>query len=179
MWQCGLCSHVYDESKESIPWDQLPDDWQCPICGSPKSSFVPLKAAADGAVTPPCPADAPCARYQCNLCSHVYDEAREDVRWDDLPDDWVCPVCGSGKDSFTLIEAVTQTSETPSLHAKRRSPSCSVSSRTGYCPGIGRPRGIPPGTSSSTSPEALTTRGGGAWPALTQRAVWVVESSST
>ena len=105
MWQCGLCSHIYDESKESIPWGQLPDEWVCPICGSPKSSFVPLQAQSDTppADPSPCPADDPCARYQCDLCSHIYDEAREDVRWDDLPDDWVCPVCGSGKASFIPI----------------------------------------------------------------------------
>ena len=79
MWQCGLCSHIYDESKESIPWGQLPDEWVCPICGSPKSSFVPLQAQSDTppADPSPCPADDPCARYQCDLCSHIYDEARE------------------------------------------------------------------------------------------------------
>ena len=43
------------------------------------------------------------AAWQCNLCSHIYDEAKEGIRWADLPGDWTCPVCGSGKDSFTLV----------------------------------------------------------------------------
>ena len=105
MWHCGLCAHVDDEATEPVPWAQLPDDWVCPICGAPMSSFVPLQAQSDTppADPSPCPADDPCARYQCDLCSHIYDEAREGVRWDDLPDDWVCPVCGSGKASFIPI----------------------------------------------------------------------------
>ena len=40
------------------------------------------------------------AVYQCGLCSHLYDEEKEGVAWADLPDDWVCPVCGASKDDF-------------------------------------------------------------------------------
>ncbi len=43
------------------------------------------------------------AAWQCGLCSHIYDEAKEGTRWADLPDDWTCPACGSGEDSFTLV----------------------------------------------------------------------------
>ncbi|QEN05302.1 hypothetical protein EW093_11455 [Thiospirochaeta perfilievii] len=35
--------------------------------------------------------------YECSLCKYVYDE---DVPFDELPDDWVCPVCGATKDLF-------------------------------------------------------------------------------
>ena len=38
-YACPLCGHIYDESKESIPFAELPDDWTCPICGAPKSYF--------------------------------------------------------------------------------------------------------------------------------------------
>ena len=51
-WTCELCSYVYDEEKESIAWADLPDDWVCPICGSPKSAFAPVETAA-GAVAVP------------------------------------------------------------------------------------------------------------------------------
>ena len=44
-WQCGLCSHVYDEARESAKWNELPADWVCPICGSPRSSFTVVEAA--------------------------------------------------------------------------------------------------------------------------------------
>ena len=104
VWQCNLCSHIYDEATESTKWDDLPADWVCPICGSPKASFTAVSAKKQ---PPPTPAPAkpeelPLAVYICGLCSYKYDEAKEGVRWADLPDDWRCPVCGSGKDSFSL-----------------------------------------------------------------------------
>ena len=51
-------------------------------------------------------------KYQtclCDLCGYVHDEAAGDpdngiapgTKWEDLPADWVCPLCGAGKDEFT------------------------------------------------------------------------------
>lgn len=48
-------------------------------------------------------------KYVCDLCGYVYDEeagAPEEgiapgTAWEDIPDDWVCPLCGAGKDQFT------------------------------------------------------------------------------
>jgi glutamate synthase domain-containing protein 2/rubredoxin len=103
-WQCGLCTYLYDENVETTGWDELPDDWVCPICGSPKSSFARVSAVPPPPpVSEPEPEEPAPAAYQCNLCSHIYDEAKEGTRWVDLPDDWVCPVCGSAKSSFRLI----------------------------------------------------------------------------
>ncbi|NLL87001.1 MAG: High molecular weight rubredoxin [Syntrophomonadaceae bacterium] len=58
-------------------------------------------------------ADAPVAdpgtqKYQCSVCGYVYDPALGDpdsgiapgTAFKDLPDDWVCPVCGVSKDEF-------------------------------------------------------------------------------
>lgn len=39
-------------------------------------------------------------KYRCTVCGHIYDEAVEGVRFCDLPDDWVCPICGVGKELF-------------------------------------------------------------------------------
>ena len=47
-------------------------------------------------------------KYEC-FCGYVYDEAAGDpdngfaagTKWEDLPDDFVCPVCGAGKDAFS------------------------------------------------------------------------------
>ena len=41
-------------------------------------------------------------QYECGLCGHIYDEAIEGILWEELPPDWVCPVCGSSKDEFSL-----------------------------------------------------------------------------
>ncbi|MGP1587056.1 MAG: rubredoxin [Treponemataceae bacterium] len=36
---CKLCGYVYDDEKEEIPFNELPDSWECPLCGAPKSEF--------------------------------------------------------------------------------------------------------------------------------------------
>lgn len=47
------------------------------------------------------------------FCGYIYDEAtgipEADIpagtRWEDVPEDWLCPDCGEPKSSFTLMEA--------------------------------------------------------------------------
>ena len=41
---CQICGYVYDEAKEIIPFDSLPEDWKCPLCGAVKSDFKPEEA---------------------------------------------------------------------------------------------------------------------------------------
>lgn len=36
---CQICGYVYDDDKEKIPFDELPDSWKCPMCGAAKSDF--------------------------------------------------------------------------------------------------------------------------------------------
>ncbi|MCR5665378.1 MAG: rubredoxin [Eubacterium sp.] len=36
---CRICGYVYDDEKETVPFEQLPDDWKCPLCGAGKSDF--------------------------------------------------------------------------------------------------------------------------------------------
>lgn len=43
-------------------------------------------------------------KYVCKMCGYVYDDAVEEVKFEDLPDDWVCPLCGVGKDEFEPAE---------------------------------------------------------------------------
>ena len=48
-------------------------------------------------------------KYTCDVCEYVYDPAVGDpdqgiepgTAFADLPDDWVCPECGVGKDDFS------------------------------------------------------------------------------
>ncbi len=53
------------------------------------------------------------AVYQCGLCAYVYDKDKEAVAWADLPDDWICPVCGSSKDAFVMVHQQTDAEEIP------------------------------------------------------------------
>lgn len=43
-------------------------------------------------------------KYVCNVCGFVYDEEAEGVKWEALPEDYVCPLCGVGKDDFSPEE---------------------------------------------------------------------------
>ena len=38
-YKCSLCGYIYDDAKEKIKFEDLPDDWKCPLCGAPKSLF--------------------------------------------------------------------------------------------------------------------------------------------
>ena len=47
-------------------------------------------------------------KYECMVCGYIYDEETGDpdsgiapgTKWEDIPEDWVCPVCGVGKEEF-------------------------------------------------------------------------------
>ena len=55
---CPICGYVYDEAK-GPPWNTLPDDWKCPLCGAAKGAFRPegTQQAAAPAPVPALPTD--------------------------------------------------------------------------------------------------------------------------
>jgi len=52
------------------------------------------------------------AKYKCSVCGYIYDPELGDpdggikpgTRFEEIPDDWVCPVCGASKDQFEKIK---------------------------------------------------------------------------
>jgi flavin reductase (DIM6/NTAB) family NADH-FMN oxidoreductase RutF/rubredoxin len=50
-------------------------------------------------------------QYKCNVCGYIYDPEKGDpdggikpgTKFEDVPDDWTCPVCGAEKNQFTRI----------------------------------------------------------------------------
>ena len=43
-------------------------------------------------------------KYLCVDCGYIYDpKENNDVAFEDLPDDWVCPLCHAGKDEFREV----------------------------------------------------------------------------
>jgi len=50
-------------------------------------------------------------KYECTLCGYIYDPAKGDpnngiepgIPFEELPNDWVCPVCGAGKEDFEKV----------------------------------------------------------------------------
>lgn len=43
-------------------------------------------------------------KYVCDVCGWEYDEEEAGVKWEDLPDDFACELCGVGKDQFSPAE---------------------------------------------------------------------------
>ena len=49
-WQCMVCGYIYDPQEgdtdggisAGTPFEELPDDWVCPVCGAPKDQFEKL-----------------------------------------------------------------------------------------------------------------------------------------
>ena len=41
--------------------------------------------------------------YRCTICGYIYDNEKEEIPFEELPDDWVCPRCGVGKELFEKI----------------------------------------------------------------------------
>ena len=75
-----------------------------------KGGKAPKTAPTYQKEEPPQPA-APAvkaARYTCSICGYIYDPEKGDpegkikpgTRFEDLPAEWVCPICGAGKDKF-------------------------------------------------------------------------------
>ncbi|AUB79467.1 MULTISPECIES: rubredoxin [Spiribacter] len=50
--------------------------------------------------------------WMCVVCGWIYEEEdglpdegiEPGTRWEDIPDDFVCPECGAGKSDFEMIE---------------------------------------------------------------------------
>lgn len=51
-------------------------------------------------------------KYECTVCGWIYDPAIGDpdggiapgTSFEDIPDDWVCPLCGVSKEDFEPVE---------------------------------------------------------------------------
>ena len=51
-------------------------------------------------------------KYVCELCGYVYEPEKGDpdnsidpgTSFEDIPEDWVCPLCGASKDNFEKLD---------------------------------------------------------------------------
>jgi rubredoxin len=98
-YKCKLCGYIYSpligEPHNGIPagtsFDDLPDTYVCPVCGYQGKGKIGKWGFDEWRPT----------RYMCTMCSYVYDEKRGEphrgikpgTKFEDLPDDYVCPVC--------------------------------------------------------------------------------------
>lgn len=50
-------------------------------------------------------------KYKCEVCGYIYDPEQGDpdnsvqpgTPFEDIPEDWVCPLCGVGKEQFVEV----------------------------------------------------------------------------
>ena len=65
----------------------------------------------------------------CSVCSYTYDESKgipeagiaPGTKWEDLPEEWKCPLCGAGKEAFRekKEEDAANAEELPKLHVEK------------------------------------------------------------
>ena len=66
-------------------------------------------------------------KYECEPCGYIYDPAVGDpdagiapeTAFEDIPDDWTCPICGLGKDVFVPVEDLAENAGTKLPDIKR------------------------------------------------------------
>ena len=68
-------------------------------------------------------------KYRCIVCDWIYDPAKGDpdagiapgTPFEEIPEDWVCPICGVGKDQFEVVAEEAAHPERRADRASRRS----------------------------------------------------------
>ena len=99
-YECTVCAYIYDEEKEGRKWEDLPDDWECSVCGSDKSYFklveesapAPAEAPVAASTAAPAPKKKPASgKLICSVCGYI---VKDGFHGD------VCPACGYPKTAF-------------------------------------------------------------------------------
>jgi rubredoxin len=111
-----------DADGNPIKFSLLGDDWRCPVCDAIAADFekttkphalhsftAPVRVTDNAVCKDRTPEDVWGHLHDPSIteepvasCSYTYEggTTRQPATWDALPDDWVCPQCGGGKDTF-------------------------------------------------------------------------------
>ncbi|MBO4317324.1 MAG: rubredoxin [Mailhella sp.] len=118
-YTCNVCGWEYDPAvgdpdggiAPGTSFEDIPEDWVCPVCGAGKSDFE--AAAGDAQAGAADGENDPDAMWQCQMsnCGYIYRPQKGDRKgkipagtsFADLPDDWRCPVCGASKKMFKKL----------------------------------------------------------------------------
>jgi rubredoxin len=100
-YKCRVCGYIYSplrgEPHNGIPagtaFEDLPDTYLCPVCGFQGKGKIGKWGFDEWRPT----------RYICSMCDYIYDEKRGEphrgikpgTKFEDLPEDYVCPVCAT------------------------------------------------------------------------------------
>ncbi len=100
-YKCRICGYVYSPLRgephngipPGTPFEDLPETYLCPVCGFQGKGKIGKWGFDEWRPT----------RYICSMCDYVYDEKRGEphrgikpgTKFEDLPEDYVCPVCAT------------------------------------------------------------------------------------
>lgn len=98
-YRCRLCGYIYSPLRgephngipAGTPFEDLPEDYVCPVCGQQGKGKIGKWGFEEWRPT----------KWICSMCDYVYDEKRGEphrgikpgTKFEDLPDDYICPVC--------------------------------------------------------------------------------------
>lgn len=75
----------------------------------------------------------------CKICGYVYDEEKEGLPFSQLPDSWVCPLCGTDKGSFAPEKASPEAApSTAPIHIDGDMRQLSAGELSALCSNLGR-----------------------------------------
>ena len=78
-------------------------------------------------------------KWVCGICGYVYDEAKEGVPFADLPENWVCPLCGAGKNAFAQEQQQSPSKVPPApLHHTEERKELSAGELSAVCSNLAR-----------------------------------------
>lgn len=171
-YTCKSCWYTYDPAigdpasgiAPGTAFEDLPEDWLCPICNRNKEGFKPEEDVKEEGAAP---LDTDFDRYQCKACWYIYDPRFGDPTFGvepgtpfaELPENWFCPVCKMSSDSFIKVTFADQiirsieTGEPVEKHKDLGRYKCKACFYT-YDPRVGDPAyDIAPGTAFDDLPE--------------------------
>jgi rubredoxin/flavin reductase (DIM6/NTAB) family NADH-FMN oxidoreductase RutF len=113
VWICDLCKYEYNPEvgdpdagiAPGTKFEDLPDKWVCPVCARTKEEFS--KKNNNNLISKKMDTTKQDI-WICEICSYEYDPVIGDTdsgiapgtAFEDIPDNWACPICGVGKIDF-------------------------------------------------------------------------------
>ncbi len=98
-FKCRVCGYIYSPLRgepahgiaPGTEFEDLPDNYVCAVCGLQGKGKIGAWGFDEWTPT----------KYICRVCEYVYDEKRGEpqhgipkgTKFEDLPDDYICPVC--------------------------------------------------------------------------------------